>query len=193
MRHTSYFRFALTACLLLFVAADAAIVAQTDPPSKAKLPLRAAVVLTPEFCATRMTGASKTTTKGGFEIGKAACVELEPVLKEVFASLTAVPEMPKTGDAQLILIPKFVDVGATTALTAFSNRELDVFLQWTAKDISGTTIWVETVQGSAKHHVGNMFTYKKNLTLIANDAVKDLASQSASKMSSSAELRRLCH
>jgi hypothetical protein len=179
--------------LLLFVAADVAMVAQTESPSKATLPLKAAVVLTPEFCATRMTGASKATTKGGFEVGKAACVELEPALKEVFASLTSVSEMSQTGDAQLILIPKFVDVGATTAVTAFSNRELDVFLQWTAKDISGTTIWVETVQGSAKHHMGNVFTYKKNLTLITNDAVKDLASQSASKMSSSEELRKLSH
>jgi hypothetical protein len=85
-------------------------------------------------------------------------VELEPALKEVFASLTSVPEAPKTGDAQLILIPKFVEVGATTALTAFSNRELDVFLQWTAQDVSGRTIWIETVQGSAKRHMGNMFT-----------------------------------
>jgi hypothetical protein len=193
MRCTPYFRFSLTTCLLLFVAADVAMVAQTESPSKATLPLKAAVVLTPEFCATRMTGASKATTKGGFEVGKAACVELEPALKEVFASLTSVSEMSQTGDAQLILIPKFVDVGATTAVTAFSNRELDVFLQWTAKDISGTTIWVETVQGSAKHHMGNVFTYKKNLTLITNDAVKDLASQSASKMSSSEELRKLSH
>src|ERR1700684_1926303 len=129
---TFYFRAVLLSCLLLSAAADVAMVAQAVSPSDAKLPLRAALVLTPEFCATRMANGSKTTTKGGFEVGKVACVALEPALKEVFASLTSVPEEPKTGDAQLILIPKFVEVGATTGVTAFSNRELDVFLQWTA-------------------------------------------------------------
>ena len=131
------------------------------------------------------------TTKYGFEVGKAACVEFEPTLKEAFASVTTTTETPKTGDIQLVLIPKFVDVGSTMGVTAFSNRELDVILQWTVKDLSGTTIWIGTVQGSAKHHQGNIFTYKKNLKLIVDDAVKDLASQSAIKMSSSAELRKL--
>jgi hypothetical protein len=185
-----YFRFTFAVCLLLLAVADVPMVAQ-DASTSSKLPLRATLVLTPEFCATRMSRGS-LTTKFGFEVGKAACVEFEPALKEAFASITTTSEAPKTGDVQLILIPKFVDVGSTVdGITAFSDRELDVILQWAAKDISGTTIWIGTVQGAAKHHVGNLFTYKKNLKLIVNDAVKDLASQSAIKMSSSAELRKL--
>jgi len=78
-------------------------------------------------------------------------------------------------------------------MSAFSNREMDVFLEWTVKDMSGKTVWIETVQRSAKHHMGNLFTHKKNLKLIVEDSVKDAAEQSASKMSSSPELRKLSH
>jgi hypothetical protein len=39
--------------------------------------------------------------------------------------------------------------------------------------------------------MGNMFTHSKNLKLIVTDSVKDAAEQSASKMSSSPELRKL--
>lgn len=190
MHRPFYFRFAFAASLLLFAAADKPMVAQ-DAPMSGKLPLRATLVLTPEFCATKMTRGS-LTTKYGFAVGKAACVEFEPALKEALASVTTASEAPKTGDVQLSLIPKFVDVGSTVGMTAFSNRELDVILQWTAKDISGTTIWIGTVQGSARHHMGNLFNYKKNLKLIIDDAVKDLAFQSAIKMSSATELRKLC-
>jgi len=184
-----YFRSTFAVCLLLLAAADVPMFAQ-DTPTSSKLPLRVTLVLTPEFCATRMARGSQTS-KFGFEVGKAACEEFEPTLKEAFASVTTTSEAPKTGDIQLILIPKFVDVGSTVGMTAFSNRELDVILQWTVKDLSGTTIWIGTVQGSAKHHQGNMFTYNKNLKLIVDDAVKDLASQSAIRMSCSAELRKL--
>ena len=116
---------------------------------------------------------------GVAEIGKDACAEVEPALKPIFASLTSMSEAPKTGDAQLILIPTFADSGATAGRTAFSTRELVVYLQWTAKDKSGKTVWVETVQGSAKHRVGSLFTYNKNLKLIVGDTIRDVAAQSA--------------
>jgi hypothetical protein len=47
------------------------------------------------------------------------------------------------------------------------------------------------VQGSAKHHMGNLFTFKKNQHLIVTDSMKAAAVESASKMSGSVELRKL--
>lgn len=162
-------------------------------PAGGKLPLKAALVLTPEFCATKIKPKGSVMTKewGSFEFGKVACTELEPALKEVFSSLTRVAAPPSPEEAQLILIPRIADVNATTATMAFSNREMVVMLEWTAKDSSGQTVWIETVQGSAKHHMGNMFTFKKNQTLIVTDSMKAAAAESASKMSSSPELRKL--
>lgn len=162
-------------------------------PAGGKLPMKAALVLTPEFCATKIKPKGPALTKewGSFDVGKAACEQLEPALKDTFSSLTRVAAPPAGQEAQLLLLPRIVDVNATTAIGAFSNREMVVVLEWTVKDPTGNTVWLETVQGSAKHHMGNLFTFKKNQVLIVTDSVKDAAVQSASKMSSSLELRKL--
>jgi hypothetical protein len=156
-----------------------------------KLALKAALVLTPDFCATKTKKGTFLSGKETFEIGKAACRELEPALKGAFSDVTRVVEASSTEGAEVVLMPKFVDVDATKSTLAFSNREMIVLIEWTVKDQSGKTVWIETVQGSAKHHIGNMITYKKNLKLIVEDSMKDAAAQSASKMSSAPELRNL--
>jgi hypothetical protein len=156
------------------------------PPTQQKLSLTAALVLTPEFCETvNKKGAEK------FPVGKTACVELEPVLKGSFASLTRVDDSSKAGNAQVVLEPKFADVGATQKAFAFSNRELVVLVEWTVRDQSGKVVWLETVQGSAKRHIGNAFTHGSNLKHIVEDSVQDVAEQSAAKMSSSPQLLAL--
>lgn len=161
------------------------------PPSEPPMALHTALVLTPEFCDTKTKKGTWGINQEAFPVGKAACKELEPALKAVFTNLTRVQEATATSDAQLVLVPKFVDVSATQAKIAFSNRELVVQVEWTARDRSGKTVWLETVQGSAKHHIGNAFTYGHNVHLIVEDSVKDMAQQSASKMAAAPELRKL--
>ena len=163
--------------------------AQSTPVSK--LNLRAALVLTPEFCATQIKKGKWMSNQERFDVGKAVCSELGPALKDVLTEVTSVDATAAAGDAQIILVPRFIDVTATQAKIAFSNRELVLLVEWTAKDRSGKTLWLETVQGSAKHHIGNTFTYKKNLKLIVKDSSKDLAAQSADRISASAQLRHL--
>jgi len=163
------------------------VIAQNQtPPAPQKLQLTAALVLTPEFCAA-------VDKKGHekFPVGKAACTELEPVLKGIFASLTRVDDSSKAGDAQVVLEPKFGDVAATQKAFAFSNRELVVLVEWTVRDQSGKAVWIETVQGSAKRHLGTAFTYRSNLKHIMEDSVQDMAEQSAAKMSSSPQLLKV--
>jgi len=164
---------------------------QTPSAPTTKLALSAALVLTPEFCATKTKKGTWGINQETFPIGKAACDELEPTLKDTFLSLSHVQDASSAGGAQLVLIPKLVDAGATQTLGAFSNRELVVMVEWTVKDKGGKTVWVETVQGSAKHHMGNAFTHGKNVKLIVNDSVKDMAEQSAAKMAASPELQKL--
>ncbi len=64
-------------------------------------------------------------------------------------------------------------------------------IEWTVKDSTGKTVWLETVQGSAKHHQGNLFTFRKNQGLIVTDSMKAAAAESANKMSASSELHKL--
>lgn len=181
-------------CVVLLSAYVPAVCAQAPAatPAEAKLPLNAVLVLTPEFCKTEFKqGSIWTTGRESFAVGKMACTELEPALKATFANLTVVAAPPASGDAQVVLIPKFADTHATTSSFAFSNREMDVFLEWTVKDTAGKTIWLQTVQGSSKHHMGNMFTHGHDVKLIVRDSVKDVAEQSAAKMETAAELRKL--
>jgi hypothetical protein len=126
-----------------------------------------------------------------YEVGKAACAELEPALKGVFLSLIRVAAPPPPEEAQVVLLPRFVGASTTRPEFAYSKRKMIVFLEWTVKDKSGRTIWIETVQGSAEHNLGTAFTIDKNLKLIVKDSVRDAAEQSASKMSSAQELRKV--
>ena len=185
---------AFVGCLALIPACVPAVRAQAPEatPADAKLPLNAVLVLTSEFCATEFKqGSLWTTGRETFAVGKMACTELEPALRPAFANLTVATAPPTSGDAQLVLIPKFANAHATTAAFAFSNREMDVFLEWTVKDGTGKTIWLQTVQGSSKHHMGNMFTHGHDVKLIVKDSVKDVAVQSAAKMEAATELRKV--
>ena len=157
------------------------IMAQNQTPAPPqKLPLTAALVLTSEFCAT-------VNKRGGekFLVGKAACSQLGPVLKGSFTTLTQVDDFSKAGDAQVVLEPKFADVGATKPKAFHSRRELVVLMEWTARDRSGKTVWIETVEGSAKRR------YSRNTKHIVEDSVQDMAQQTASKISSSPQLLKL--
>ena len=178
-------------CLLVLSSLVLSASGQTTSPGDTKLTIKAVLILTPEFCATESKKGDFWSGKETFQTGKAACSELEPALRGVFSNLTRVEAPPSSGEAQLVLLPRFVDTGATKTLGAFSDREMVVLLEWTLKDKSGKTVWIETVQGSAKHHMGNAFTYKKNRKMVVEDSVKDAAEQSASKMSASPELRKL--
>lgn len=174
-------------CSLLLPIATPAATKKAAPPPTQKLSLTAALVLTPEFCATEDKKKSEK-----FPIGKSACTELESVLKPIFISLTKVDDASEAGDAQVVLEPKFADVAATQGNGfAFSNRELDVEVEWTVRDQAGKAIWIETVEGSAKRHAGNAFTYGSNKKHIVEDSVRDMAEQSAAKMSASPELQKL--
>lgn len=185
--------FCALACALVFPGVRSGAFGQTPPPADTKLSLKAAIVLTPEFCATKSKKGTWGINQENFEIGKVVCADLEPALNGAFAGVTRVEAASSATDAQIILTPNFVDVAATQAKFAFSNRELVLVLQWTGKDAAGKTVWIDTVQGSARHHIGNTFTYKKNLKLIVNDSSKDLAAQSAAKMSASRQLRDLAN
>lgn len=161
---------------------------QTASPTDQKLNLNVAVVMDPEFCATKIKKNHET-----FEVGKAACESLKTDLEQGFSAVTSVAAENDAVEAQAVLKPKFVDVSATKTMGAFSTRELTILLEWTVKDKSGRTVWIETVQGSGKNHMGNAFTYKTDLKEVIRFAVKDLAHKSVIAMDASPDLRKLEH
>jgi hypothetical protein len=178
-------------CAAILAAPLVGVYSQAAPATSEKLPLNAVLVLTPDFCATKFTqGSFWTTGKETFEVGKEACADLEPALKSVFLTLSVASAPPESGSAQVILTPRFVNGHATTAAIAFSNREMDVLLEWTVKDSAGRTLWLQTVQGSAQNHMGSIYTHGHDVKLIAANSVHDAAKQSAAQMMAAQELRK---
>lgn len=171
------------------------LTAQTTPPADTKLALRAALVLTPDFCATTFgKNHSMLTVEESFAIGEAACPQLETTLKGVFSSLTRVEAATLGGDAQILLLPRFVDVKANRPTRAHAEREMIAVLEWTVKDAGGKTVWLDTVQSTVQHEMGRSRSdAKKGADQLIQDSVKSLAEQSATKISSSPELRKLVH
>ena len=160
--------------------------AQDQSAAPKPLNLTASLVLTPEFCATIDKKHSEK-----FEVGKAACAQLEPALGKIFAKLTRVDDVSKAADAQLVLEPRFSEVGGTEKAFAFSTRELVILVEWTVRDREGKVLMLDTVQGTGKRHIGNTFTYKNNLKHIIEDSTQDMAEQSAQKIAAAPALVKL--
>src|SRR5579863_9959072 len=117
--------------LLPFALTGSTVHAQEASPPPEKLLLKAALVLTPEFCKSKLSHTQGENAKKGIEVGKIACVEFEPALRDTFATLTTISDLKDVGDAQVILTPRFVDLGARMeGITAFSNYDIYVFLEW---------------------------------------------------------------
>ncbi|MFZ1134768.1 MAG: hypothetical protein WAN69_07470 [Candidatus Korobacteraceae bacterium] len=182
----------ISLCAVFILAAAISAHAQSSTPTDSRLKLQAQLVLTPEFCATKYgENHSAFKVEDAWEVGSAACTELEPALKGTFSSLTVVTTPASSSDADVVLTPKFVNTSATKTMWANSKRELLVVLEWTAKDKSGKTVWVETIQGTATEKEGNGFSHTKHAKTLSAKSVNDAAAKSAAAMSASAELRKL--
>ena len=131
-------------------------------------------------------------------IGKHACEGLVPTLQGVFSKVVVVPSLSSAmasspGEEQVVLLPRIVDVNATRPFSVGllvhpKYREMTLALEWAARDAAGRTIWIGTVLGAAP--VGNIGK-KHCVAQMMDGAVMSAAEQSASKMSSSPELRKL--
>jgi hypothetical protein len=183
-------------CMLVFSAAVQPLGGQTASPVST-LGLRAILVLTPEFCATTIKQGNKFWTGvEQFEVGTSACAELEPSLQGVFRQLNRVAAPPAAGTGELVLVPRLVGASATrpTGVTIFNKpkKDLLVTLEWTLKDSAGNTVWFQTVQGTATvKGRANGTLSKKDMKILVDEAVADAAKQSAVKMESAPELRKL--
>ncbi len=179
-------------CAVLLFVAPVIAQGQGSTPADSRLNLQAQLVLTPEFCATKYgENHSAFKVEDAWEVGEAACKDLEPALKGIFSSLTVASSPSPSSDSEIVLTPRFVNVSAAKTMWANSKRELLVVLEWTATNKSGKTVWVETVQGAAKEKEGNGFSHTKHAKILSGKSVEDAAAKSAEAMSASPVLRKL--
>jgi hypothetical protein len=155
---------------------------QTPSPTTSadsQLPLKAAIILKQEFCESDSSkGSYWKTGKTTYFTGRIFCREAERALKGTFTSLTRTSDVAMAGDAQLMLIPKYIGMNEKLHL---ASSDLTIAYEWAVKDSAGNTVWVATVEGHAHGH-------KKDEIFV--DSMNDFFAQSATKMSSSPELLR---
>jgi hypothetical protein len=167
--------------------------AQVASPPESTIALKAALVLAPEFCAKQPALPRWMAGKVDVPVGEASCEEFRLSLKRVFPSLSFVTDASSIWDAQIVLIPRFVDVSLTQPyqLIHAVDQEMLVVMEWTIKDKSGKTIWIETVQGSASHKVSGLKNEQQdNPRLLAQAALHEVAWQTEKAMLASPELRK---
>lgn len=154
--------------------------AQPTTAPHSQLPLKAAIVLTQEFCESNShTGSYWKLGKTIYFTGRLFCRGIEPALKPTFISLTRVSDASLAGDAQVVLIPRFIDVKEKMHM---ASSDLILSYEWTAKDSSGKTVWTEIIEEQAHgHKINKLLTQSMNAVF----------SESANKMSASPGLRKL--
>lgn len=160
-------------------------------PEPGKLSLKAEIVLSHEFCATKKR--QSIALMDVLNVGKATCTQLFAALTPVFLDLQRVEKAPAAGasSAQLTLIPRFTDINATQQpFLPSSQRKLVILLEWKVQDSAGHTIWLQTVQGSSEHKAGWMVT-SKGVSAMVDAAVSDLTKSSVAKISAAPELEQL--
>jgi hypothetical protein len=196
------FRFARTLSLVtvLAVCAFSSTLGegqQATPASADKLTgtfgIRAALVLSSDFCTSKAAhGSFWTNGKDTFFIGKLLCARLESGFSSRFTRLVRVEDASSPGNAQVIFIPKIVNVSYASH---FRNDDLAVQVEWTVKDSSGKILYVSTAQGRAKDEgptgVGSGNPHGDRVYDVVNDAVDDVIAQSVTSISSAPELHNL--
>jgi hypothetical protein len=181
---------------LAFLLAGLNLFAQTPAASQTApnvLALRAELVLSQEFCATKKR--QSIAIKDVLNVGKAACAQLYEALVPIFTDLKRIEKKspPGNSSAQITLIPRFADISATQQpFLPSSRRKLVILLEWTIQDSAGHTIWLQTVQGSSEHKAGWIVTTKRMDGLV-DAVVSDLAKDSVAKLSAARELQQLSH
>ncbi len=166
------------------------LLSQAPNSPSGPLHLNAALVLSPELCAKKVKkGGGAFTGKEIFDVGAAACRQLEPGMKPAFDSLTRVDSVESAGSAQVILLPEFVESSATRPAFILSSQKMILLIQWTVKDSGGHTLWIQTVEGAATGHGGG--THNSYLKRLVEDVMKNSAEQAVASMTAAPELRAL--
>jgi hypothetical protein len=155
----------LTIPLALLVAGKTGTLLAQVAPS-VRIPVSATLVLTSDLCT------AKSKKGSGFihdtyPVGKCACDELEPALRPAFSSLTRTDDLLLSPQTDLVLLPRLLDFEIGQRQTRFTKPETRLQIEWTLKNNAGTTIWLETILGSAKGKLNS----KKDLEQLLKDTV----------------------
>jgi len=155
----------------------------------------AVIVLTQEFCTVEVKRGVWAFGGEVFQAGRLLCPAAEEAARNSFQRVIRMETAPKPEDAggHLILIPRYVDMEATTTatlvgtVTQIEKRKMALLVEWTATDPSGKILWAQTVEGDARKGTGvKNISHRKLL----ENATRDLVANSTEAMEKSQEIQQ---
>jgi len=118
----------------------------------------------------------------------------EQLIKRVFTQSVILDEsenFQQNTEVKYFMKPKVVSVEQSFGVAAFSKAKTSVCVEWNLSDISGKTVWVETVRGVGLGKSGNIYNYKGHTRKRFKMALQDLFERTQKAMLSSRLLRNL--
>lgn len=95
---------------------------------------------------------------------------------------------PTQAGVDAVLIPKVVSVAHKRPIYSGSERKLTIIFQWLLKDVEGTTIWVDTIEGEGANDLGTAFSLESNTRERVRLLMEDLFKKSYLSIASSKEI-----
>jgi hypothetical protein len=165
------------------MALEGLTAAQQASAAGGKMASTAIVVLTHEFCTSKVRTGNSVLGYDVFRPGRLLCPSAEEAVRNSFERVIRMETVPKPEDSggHLVLVPKFADMEATKALVG--KRNMTLLLEWSAIDPGGKIVWVQTVEGDARKKGAS---HEK----IGEELMRDLVAKSTEAITGSQEVRR---
>lgn len=99
-------------------------------------------------------------------------------------------QVPANQTVAAVLTPKVVYFNQTLGVSAFGESIVDIKVEWTLSDLTGNTIWVDTINGQSSGPTGNAFTMAGNSKNHLQKALEDLLLKSEHAISSAPAIKQ---
>jgi hypothetical protein len=119
----------------------------------------------------------------GGSIATNACVLARHTFDEVVNMSNS--QLPPNETVTAILTPKVAYANRTMGATSFGKSIVDIKVEWTLSDLSGNTIWVDTIDGQSSGSTG-----WTSATKVLKRALEDLLTKSQQAISSAPAIRQ---
>jgi hypothetical protein len=161
-----------------------------EDPTRGKLPIRVTLLLAEECCG--LVKEISFLEKRKVALGEVLCGYAEEVARAAFADFIRRGEAtrPEAG-TEAVLRLRFVDISWSSGMSAWSQQEVLILIEWMVLDREGKTLWAQTIRGVARGKLGTLFSVSRRNRELLQAAVDDVFNQSLKQMISSPELRRL--
>jgi hypothetical protein len=166
-------------------------------PEPDKLPLRATLVLSEQFCSrTYKVDQSRSLRTWVYRMGKTLCAHAENVARDSFSEVVVAKEETTSAgqDTDVVVTPRLIAVLVDFPdfpQSIWAEQEVEIILEWTITDRTGKLLWTHTDGGISRLRAGSFLTRARLNRLAMQRAVDEVFRKFRGLIVSSQELHTL--